>query len=59
MITPAEENLFSDATWTTEIGTGAADVVQPFGSRRLIGMPPSRTNSPPNGPWNSESLPAQ
>lgn len=35
VITPAEENLFSDATWTTEIGTGSADVVQPFDSRRL------------------------
>jgi HK97 family phage major capsid protein len=39
VITPSEENLFSDATWTHELGTGAEDVVQPFGSRRLTPHP--------------------
>lgn len=38
-ITPAQENDLSDATWTTEILTGAADAVKPFGRRILTPHP--------------------
>ncbi len=34
-IAPAEDSMLSDATWTTEVATGAADVVEPFGQRKL------------------------
>ena len=35
LIVPVEENLFTDATWTHELGTGSLDTVQPFGARQL------------------------
>ena len=35
VITPSEESFLSDATWTTELGTGSADSVEPFGERKL------------------------
>jgi HK97 family phage major capsid protein len=35
VIAPAEDSVFSDAAWTTEIETGSADSVTPFGQRRL------------------------
>lgn len=35
VITPTEDSVFSDATWTTELLTGSADTVQPFGQRKL------------------------
>lgn len=35
VIAPAEDSVFSDAAWTTEIDTGSADAVKPFGQRRL------------------------
>lgn len=39
VIIPAEENLFSDASWTTEVGSGSLDTVEPFGQRRLTPHP--------------------
>ena len=35
VIVPSEETLLSDAAWTTEVLTGSADTVKPFGQRRL------------------------
>lgn len=35
VIYPSEESFLSDATWTTEVKTGSADVVKPFGGRAL------------------------
>ncbi len=35
VITSAEDTALSDATWTTEILTGNADAVEPFGQRKL------------------------
>jgi len=35
LITPTEESLFSDATWTTEILTGSEDTAAPFGQKKL------------------------
>lgn len=35
VISPAEDTALSDATWTTEILTGATDTVEPFGQRKL------------------------
>jgi HK97 family phage major capsid protein len=35
VIAPAVDTAMSDATWTTEILTGAADAVAPFGTRKL------------------------
>lgn len=34
-IAPAEDSMLSDAEWTTEVATGSADVVAPFGQRKL------------------------
>jgi len=39
VIAPAEDTALSDATWTTEILTGAADTVEPFGQRKLTPHP--------------------
>lgn len=39
VIVPTEESLFSDATWTTEVGTGNTDSQEPFGQRRLMPKP--------------------
>lgn len=39
VIVPTEDNLFSDATWTSELGTGVEDTVKPFGQRRLSPKP--------------------
>lgn len=39
VIAPAEDTALSDATWTTEILTGAADAVGPFGDRKLTPHP--------------------
>jgi|GEM_PF-1356134 len=39
VIVPTEESLFTDATWTTEVLTGSADVVKPFGQLRLTPYP--------------------
>ena len=39
VISPAQENWLSDATWTTEVLTGSADTVDPFGERRLTPHP--------------------
>ena len=38
-VTPSEENDLSDAEWTTEIKTGNADTVKPFGRRVLTPHP--------------------
>ncbi len=38
-ISPAEDTALTDATWTTEILTGAADVIAPFGQRTLTPHP--------------------
>jgi HK97 family phage major capsid protein len=35
VIVPSEETLLSDAAWTTEVLTGSADAIAPFGQRRL------------------------
>ncbi len=35
VIAPAEDTVFSDSNWTTEIGTGSEMTVKPFGDRRL------------------------
>ncbi len=35
VIAPSEDSLMTDATWTTEILTGNADTVKPFGQRKL------------------------
>ncbi len=35
VIAPSEDTDLSDATWTTEILTGSADTVAPFGQRKL------------------------
>lgn len=35
VITPTEDSVFSDATWTTEVKTGNRDEVLPFGERTL------------------------
>lgn len=35
VITPAEDTALDDATWTTEVLTGATDAVEPFGHRKL------------------------
>lgn len=34
-IVPIEDSLFSDAAWTSEVKTGSADTVEPFGDRKL------------------------
>ncbi len=39
LITPTEESALSDATWTTEVKTGALDEIKPFGDRRLTPHP--------------------
>ena len=39
VITPTEENMLSDAEWTSELDTGADDTVEPFGRRRLTPKP--------------------
>lgn len=39
VIAPAEDTALSDATWTSEILTGAADTVAPFGQRKLTPHP--------------------
>lgn len=39
VIAPAEDTALSDATWTTEILTGSADTVAPFGQRKLTPHP--------------------
>ncbi|MBX3056920.1 MAG: phage major capsid protein [Anaerolineae bacterium] len=38
-VTPAEDSSLTDATWTSEIGTGNEDTVQPFGQRSLTPHP--------------------
>lgn len=35
VIAPAEDSVFTDAEWTTELATGNEDVVDPFGQRKL------------------------
>lgn len=35
VIVPSEDSFLSDAEWTTEVGTGSLDTVEPFGSRKL------------------------
>jgi len=35
VIAPAEDSVFSDATWTTEVQTGAEETLNPFGQRKL------------------------
>lgn len=42
VIVPSEENLLSDAEWTTEIATGSEDAVKPFGQRRLQPYPQAK-----------------
>jgi len=39
VIVPTEESLFSDAEWTSEVGTGSDDAVPPFGQRRMQPKP--------------------
>lgn len=39
VIAPAEDDALSDAEWTTEVQTGSADTVQPFGQRKLTPHP--------------------
>lgn len=39
VIIPSEDNIMSDAEWTTELGTGSNDTVSPFGNRRLTPHP--------------------
>lgn len=39
VIAPAEDTALSDATWTTEVLTGAADAIEPFGQRKLTPHP--------------------
>jgi HK97 family phage major capsid protein len=34
-VTPSEDSELDDATWTTELGTGSDDTVEPFGGRVL------------------------
>lgn len=38
-ITPTEEDELSDPEWTSEVSTGSADTVEPFGERRLSPHP--------------------
>lgn len=35
VIAPAEDSVFSDAEWTTELATGSEDTVDPFAQRKL------------------------
>ncbi len=35
VIAPAEDSVFTDATWTSELDTGSEDTVKPFGQRKL------------------------
>ncbi len=38
-ITPSEDSMLTDATWTTELTTGSEDSVKPFGQRKLTPHP--------------------
>ncbi len=35
VVAPAEDSVFTDAEWTTELATGNEDIVDPFGQRKL------------------------
>lgn len=39
VIVPTEDSIFTDFAWTSEVGTGSEDTVQPFGQRRLSPHP--------------------
>ena len=39
VIVPAEDSVFTDAEWTTELGTGSEDTSKPFAQRRLTPHP--------------------
>ncbi len=39
IIAPSEDSVFTDAEWTTELGSGNEDTVKPFGGRRLTPKP--------------------
>ena len=38
-VTPSEDSELSDAEWTSEVGTGSEDTVEPFGNRKLTPHP--------------------
>jgi HK97 family phage major capsid protein len=38
-VTPSEDSELSDAKWTSEVGTGSDDTVEPFGDRKLTPHP--------------------
>ncbi len=39
VVVPAEDSIFTDAEWTTEIATGSEDTAKPFAQRRLTPHP--------------------